>query len=80
MDTYFIRFVKGSDLAGMFRNNFEQIFCYITSGKINFELDGKSYMLGIGDSIYFNSKTPFTAVNNTENSCELLWIISPPGF
>jgi transcriptional regulator with XRE-family HTH domain len=80
MDTYLVRFFKGSDLAGMFRNNTGQIFCYITSGEIHFKLDGKSYLLSIGDSIYFNSKVPFTAINNTENSCELLWIISPPSF
>jgi transcriptional regulator with XRE-family HTH domain len=80
MDTYFIRFVKGSDLAGMFRNNFGQIFCYITSGEINFKLDGKSYLLKTGDSIYFNSKVAYTAHNDAEKSCELLWIISPPGF
>jgi transcriptional regulator with XRE-family HTH domain len=80
MDTYFIRFVKGSDLTGMFRNNSGQIFCYITSGEIHVKLDGKSYLLSIGDSIYFNAKVPYTAQNITENSCELLWIISPPGF
>jgi transcriptional regulator with XRE-family HTH domain len=80
MDTYFIRFVKGSDLAGMFSNNFGQIFCYIISGEIEFKLDGKTYLLKIGDSIYFNLKVPFTALNNSDIICELLWIISPPNF
>lgn len=80
MDTYFVRFVEGSDLVGLFRNNFGQIFCYVNSGEINFKLNSKSYMLGTGDSIYFNSKVPYTAKNNTNNICELLWIISPPSF
>jgi transcriptional regulator with XRE-family HTH domain len=80
MDTYFVRFNKDSDLEGLFKNNFGQVFCYVNSGEINFELDGKSYLLEIGDSIYFNSKLPYTAKNNTDKICELLWIISPPSF
>jgi transcriptional regulator with XRE-family HTH domain len=80
MDTYFIRFVKGSDLAGMFTNNFGQIFCYVISGEINCDLDGKIYRIGLGDSIYFNSKVPYIVKNNTENNGELIWIISPPSF
>jgi transcriptional regulator with XRE-family HTH domain len=80
MDTYLIRFIHDSDLVGMFRNNSGQIFCYITSGEISFHLEGKSYLLSVGDSIYFNAKLPYTAINNKENSCELLWIISPPSF
>ena len=80
MDTYFVRFIKGSGLEGLFTNNFGQVFCYVNSGEINFELDGKSYLLGIGDSIYFNSKVPYTAKNNTDDICEFLWIISPPSF
>jgi transcriptional regulator with XRE-family HTH domain len=80
MDTYLVRFIKGSGLEGLFTNNFGQVFCYVNSGEIKFELDGKCYLLGIGDSIYFNSKVPYTAKNNTENICELLWIISPPSF
>lgn len=80
MDTYLIRFVKGSDLTGMFRNNAGQIFCYIASGEIHFELEGKRYLLGIGDSVYFNAKVDYTAQNLTESSCELLWVISPPSF
>lgn len=80
MDTYFVRFIKDSDLEGLFINSFGQVFCYVNSGEINFELDGKSYLLGVGDSIYFNSKLPYTAKNINDKFCELLWIISPPGF
>ena len=80
MDTYFIRFVKDSDLAGIFTNNFGQIFCYIISGEIKFDLDGKTYLIGLGDSIYLNSKVPYIVKNNIKNNSELLWVISPPSF
>jgi transcriptional regulator with XRE-family HTH domain len=80
MDTYFVRFVENSDSEGLFTNNFGQVFCYVISGEISFQLDSKNYLLGIGDSIYFSSKVPYNAKNNTDIICELLWIISPTGF
>lgn len=80
MDTYFVRFIKNSDLEGLFVNNFGQVFCYVNSGEVKFELDGISYLLGNGDSIYFNSKLSYTARNDSDRVCELLWIISPPSF
>lgn len=80
MDTYFVRFALGSDLTNLFVANSGQIFCYVVTGKISFKLDKKSYLLEVGDSIYFNSNVPYSAINNSENSCELLWIISPQIF
>lgn len=80
MDTYLVRFVKGSTLEGLFTSIFAQIFCYVTSGEIQFELDGKNYTLGIGDSIYFNSKSKYNATTDSDQICELLFIFSPPNY
>lgn len=80
MDTYFVRFVQGSDLTNLFTSNSGQIFCYVVSGKISFNLEAKNYLLQVGDSIYFNSKVPYSAINNSENTCELVWIISASGL
>jgi len=80
MDTYFVRFVKGSGIDGLFTSNFGQVFCYVISGEIQFDLNGKSYLLGIGDSIYFNSKVPYNTKNKSDDISELLWILSPPSF
>lgn len=76
MDTYFVRFIQGSDLIGLFTANSGQIFCYVVSGEISFNLEAKNYLLKVGDSIYFNSKAPYSAMNNSDGICELLWIIS----
>ncbi|MDD4822318.1 MAG: XRE family transcriptional regulator [Bacteroidales bacterium] len=76
MDTYFVRFIQGSDLVDLFTANSGQIFCYVVSGEISFNLDAKDYLLHVGDSIYFNSKTTYSAINNSDSICELLWIIS----
>ncbi|MFZ4726828.1 MAG: helix-turn-helix domain-containing protein [Paludibacter sp.] len=76
MDTYFVRFVQGSDLLNLFTANSGQIFCYVVSGEITFYLETKNYLLQVGDSIYFNSKAPYSAINNSDSMCELVWIIS----
>jgi len=76
MDTYLVRFVQGSDLLGLFTANSGQIFCYVVSGEILFYLETKNYLLQVGDSIYFNSKAAYTAINNSDSICELVWIIS----
>jgi transcriptional regulator with XRE-family HTH domain len=76
MHTYFVRFIRGSDLSGMFGNYSGQIFCYILSGEIDFDLDGEKYLVGSGDSLYFNTRATFNLRNNKETGCEILWIIS----
>ena len=80
MEPYFIRFKRNSDLSSMFTNIHGQIFCYVVSGDLNFNLNGKSYLLRSGDSFYFNSKASYFVKNDTDNKCELLLIISPPSF
>ncbi|MBN1185235.1 MAG: helix-turn-helix transcriptional regulator [Bacteroidales bacterium] len=80
MDTYLIHFVKSSSLEGLFTNLFGQVFGYVLSGKISFELDGKKSILENGDSFYFNLKMPFSIKNYSVQSSKILWIISPPNF
>jgi transcriptional regulator with XRE-family HTH domain len=78
MDTYLIRFAKASDISGFFPNTYGQIFCHVLSGEIHFQLEGKSYRLNTGDSIYFNAKASHDALNTGEGESELLWVQSPP--
>lgn len=80
MDTYLVQFVKGSSLDGLFSNIFGQVFGYVLSGKISFELDGKKSILENGDSFYFNAKIPFNIKNYSAIAAKILWIISPPNF
>lgn len=78
MDSYFIKFVSGSDMTSLFTAINGQIFCFVLTGKLTFTLNSEIYYLQTGDSIYFNSKEIFTAVNQTE-TCELVWVISIAG-
>lgn len=76
MDTYFVRFTKNSHLNNYFENHTGQVFCYVVSGKINFELDGLLHVLTPGDTIYFSNKTPYFIQNNAVDNCEMLWVIN----
>jgi len=76
MDAYFVRFVQNSDLLDLFTANSSQIFCYVVSGEISFFIENKNYLLHVGDSVYFNSKAPYSAINNSDSICELVWIMS----
>ena len=76
MKTYFIRFTNGSDLSGLFTESYGQIFCYVISGKIQFSLEDKNYVLNKGDSFYFTNKVPYIIKNNNGKSSEFLWITS----
>lgn len=80
MDTCLIRFAKASGIEGIFPAGHGQTFCHVLSGEIRFTLDGKNYTLKPGDNIYFNTKTPHDAVNNSEGISELIWIQSPANF
>ncbi|MCE4565121.1 helix-turn-helix transcriptional regulator [Maribellus sp. CM-23] len=80
MDTYLVRFSKASAIDGFFANAFGQIFSYVLSGEVRFDLDGKSFILKPGDNIYFNAKSQFNAINHFDGISEILWIQSPPHF
>lgn len=80
MDTYLIRFIKNSDIEGLFKNNNGQVFCHVLNGEIEFYLDNQQYFLHPGDNLYFNSKLPFTARNKSEEVGEMLWISSVSNF
>ena len=80
MDTYLIRFSKASAIDGFFASAFGQIFSYVLSGEIRFDLDGKSFVLKPGDNIYFNAKSQFNAINYNDGISEIIWVQSPPHF
>ncbi len=77
MDTYLVRFSKASAIDGFFISAFGQVFSYVLSGEIRFDLDGKSYVLKPGDNIYFNAKLQFNAINFSDGISEILWVQSP---
>ena len=80
MDTYLVRFSKASAIDGFFTSSFGQIFSYVLSGEVRFDMDGKSFVLKPGDNIYFNAKSHFNAINYFDGVSEIIWVQSPPSY
>jgi transcriptional regulator with XRE-family HTH domain len=80
MDTYLLKFIKGSDLQELFAGYTGQVFSHILMGNLRFIVDGTDYSLVKGDNIYLNYKSLDAVLNVGEEPSEALWIISPANF
>ena len=74
MDTFMVRFAPDTDSLGLFKHHNGQIFGYLLSGEIQFEIDNKSYVVQPGDTIYFNGKRNFRIQNIYKGNSELLCV------
>ena len=56
-------------------------FVYVLSGRVEFILDSDQfYDLGVGDSLYFESKRRHAWTNRHDGETVLLWVNTPPTF
>lgn len=74
MDTLLVRFYQDGDSLGLFNQFSGQIFGFLLSGEIQFEIDNKSYVVQQGDSIYFNAKRNFRMQNIFLGKSELICV------
>ncbi|MGD9931909.1 MAG: helix-turn-helix domain-containing protein [Mangrovibacterium sp.] len=78
METYLIRFKRGSDISDFFAPHAGQVFCQVLQGVFRFLLDGEPYLLQPGDSFYFNTVLEHEVQLAEGESGELLWVVTPP--
>ncbi len=74
MDTFLVKFYENTDSIDLFKQYNGQIFGYLLSGEIQFEIDNKSFVVQAGDTIYFNSKRNFRLQNIFSGVSELLCV------
>ena len=55
-------------------------FGTVVEGTLLFELDGTSYHMEAGDSIYFRSNTPHRWSNPGGQIMRAIWVVTPPSF
>jgi len=72
METFLLKFAINSDSLEIFNQHKGQIFGYLLSGELQFEIDNKSFVVQPGDSIYFNGKRNFRILNIFNGASELL--------
>ncbi|GAB1416946.1 helix-turn-helix domain-containing protein [Paludibacter sp.] len=80
MDTFLLRFPEKSNSSGIFDKQSGQIFCYLTNGELEFELDNQTFNLDQGDSVYFNARRNFRFSNSSKHTAELICITSFRNF
>lgn len=69
-----ITFEQGSDSRELFGNMSGYMYAYLAKGELLFEIDNKSYVLQMGDGIYFNTKRNFRLENIHNDKSELLCV------
>ena len=55
-------------------------FIYVISGSIQADIEGTTYNLKKGDSLYFDASLKHTLRNKTQKESEAICIIAPPEF
>ncbi|MDD3079960.1 MAG: XRE family transcriptional regulator [Paludibacter sp.] len=77
MDTFKLVFSENSDSIELLKHCTGQIFGFLLSGEIQFEIDNKSYVVQAGDTIYFNAKRNFRLQNIFNGNSELICVSLP---
>jgi uncharacterized cupin superfamily protein len=53
----------------------------VLRGRLEVSVAGETYVLGPGDAITFESRLPHTWRNpDRKEACEVLWVVTPPGY
>jgi mannose-6-phosphate isomerase-like protein (cupin superfamily) len=74
MDTFMVRFIEDSDSLNLFSQCNGQVFAYLQSGELQFDIDNKSYVVQKGDTLYFNAKRNFRIQNIYKGTSELICV------
>jgi transcriptional regulator with XRE-family HTH domain len=77
METFLIRFVKNSDIQGLFHTHRGQAFCHVVEGNFEFHLDEILYHLKPGDNFYFDTVLSHRVQLTGAKKGELLWVMTP---
>ena len=74
VDTFLISFPKGANSTDLFRTFSGNMYGFVLTGEIQFEIDNKSYVIQSGDSIYYNTRRNFRFENLNDGISEILCI------
>lgn len=80
MDCHRFILSPGAASVGAYDHEGEEFITVIT-GRFRITLDGEeTHELGVGDSIYFESRRPHAWSNAADEVCVLIWVNTPPSF
>jgi DNA-binding transcriptional MerR regulator/mannose-6-phosphate isomerase-like protein (cupin superfamily) len=79
MEPHLFRIAPGRGSGDAYSHQGEE-FLFVLHGELEIALEGRSYRLKAGDSLYFDSTTPHRWFNPGKRNAEILWINTPPSF
>jgi len=74
IEPFLLRLQEKSNSADLFNMFSGYMYGYVLTGEIQFEIDNKSYIIQVGDSIYFNTRRNFRFENVYGGISEILCI------
>ncbi len=78
MDVFLIEFQPGSDSKNIMKTHPGQEYCFVLKGELEIQFDERKYILKEKDSFYFNSNRVHAAHNNSDETTQVVWVITPP--
>ncbi len=78
MEPHLIVFAPKASSQNLINATVGQSFYHILKGNLKIEMNFQEYLLGQGDSFYFNSGYKHTIYNIGDSEANLLWISSHP--
>lgn len=79
MDARLAVVAPGGGSLGEYKHHGEE-FGYVIKGVLELSVNGNSYVLREGDTFYFNSASPHSFRNVTEEEAEVIWVNYPPSW
>jgi transcriptional regulator with XRE-family HTH domain len=79
MEPLYFTLDPNADSGDQYRH-YGQEFLLVLTGKMELILNSTRYVLGKGDSMYFNSSIPHSYKNIDAGRTEVLWVVTPPSF
>lgn len=74
LETFLLLLPENGNSLDLFKHFNGQIFAYLQSGEIQFDIDNKSYVIQAGDTLYFNAKRNFFIQNLFNTTSELVCV------
>ncbi|MEW6348483.1 MAG: cupin domain-containing protein [Thermodesulfobacteriota bacterium] len=79
MDARLAIVAPGGGSVGEYTHTGEE-FGYLIRGTLELSVNGTTYVLREGDTFYFNSTSPHSFRNVSEEEAEVLWVNHPPSW
>ncbi len=78
LKSFLVSIEPNSDLEGAGYQHDGEEFHYVLKGRVRVTVGDKTYELGPGQALYFNSKQNHTLTNIGQETCELLVVLYTP--